>query len=164
MFCGLPAAFSVRLHLSLRCLVPKPWMGSDLSVIAQYWSMACTELDSRFQIFFLDPRFQIFQSVSVATVCFCQSLHNYHFREVQSQPATVMNITELFRVSGLGQSSGSPGEGLAYRAPSDDRPMGKQHLEPLANEVRKFFELCFPLVQDQIDQEMDKGICLELED
>lgn len=128
--------WTVRLHFSLLCLVPEPWMGSDLSGIAQCRSIACTELDLRFQIF---------QPVSVAVVSFCQSLHNYHFREVQAQPAIIRNITELFRVSGLGQSSGSPREGPAYRRPSEDRPMGKQHLEPLENEVRKLsLNFAFP--------------------
>lgn len=39
-------------------------------------------------------------SISVSFCCHCQSLHNYYFRAVQSQPAIVVNITEIFRVSG----------------------------------------------------------------
>lgn len=126
-------------------------MGSDLSDIAQCWSMARTELDLRFQKFLLHPRFQIFQPVSVAIFCFCPSLQNYHWNIT-----VIRNIPDFFRVSGLGQSSGS--QGPAYRGPSEDRPMRNQHLEPLANEVWKLsLNFAFPWCRTKQIKKWIKG-------
>lgn len=73
----------------------------------------------------LDPSFQIFRPVSIAK-CFYKSVYNHHFGEVQMQPTRNYEYRRAFLISG----------GPCLQR-SEHRSVGKQHLEPLADQVWK---------------------------